>query len=52
MLDDIIFDSMFLTFETDEISSSDPITAYSFDGESFDYIPSSSGGEVSVVFIN
>jgi hypothetical protein len=52
MIDEIIYDSLFLTFEPDKETTTDPITAYSYDGEDYDFDTSGTGGETSVVFIN
>jgi hypothetical protein len=56
MIDEIIYDSLFLTFEPDKETTTDPITAYSYDGDNYDAtiteITGSMGGETSVVFIN
>lgn len=52
MLDDIVYDSLFLTFEVDEQTNTDPITSFSFDGDDYDFTATSGGGEVSVVFIS
>jgi hypothetical protein len=53
MIHEIIYDSLFLTFEPDKETTTDPITAYSYDGENYDFDTSSTGGgETSVVFIN
>ena len=50
MLDDITYDSLFLTFEVDKDITTDPITSYSYDGNDYDF--TSGGGETSVVFIS
>jgi hypothetical protein len=50
MLDDIIYDSLFMTFEVDEQNSSNPITSLSFDGENYDF--TAAGGETTFVFID
>jgi hypothetical protein len=50
MIDEIVYDSLFLTFEPDKETTTLPITAYSYDGDDYDF--SSTGGETSVVFIN
>lgn len=54
MLEDIIYDPLFLTFEVDEETNTDPITSFSFDEGNYDFTPgsTSSGGEVSIVFIS
>lgn len=53
MIDEIVYDSFFLTFEPDKETTTDPITAYSYDGDNYDFSTTSSGGgETSVVFIN
>jgi hypothetical protein len=51
MLDDIVYDSLFLTVEADKDTSTDPIASYSYDGADYDYTITSSGGETSFVFI-
>lgn len=50
MIEDIVFDSLLLVFETPEETPGGTISSYSFDGDNFD--ASSGGGEVSVIFIN
>jgi hypothetical protein len=50
MIDEIVYDSLFLTFEPDKEITTGPITIYSYDGNDYDF--SSTGGETSVVFIN
>lgn len=50
MINEITYDSFFLTFETDKEVTTDPITAYSYDGNDYDF--TSGGGEVSFIFIN
>jgi hypothetical protein len=50
MLDDIVYDSLFLIVEVDKDTSSNPITAYSYDGADYDLTPG--GGETSFVFIS
>ena len=53
MIEDIIFDSLMLVYETPEETPGGIIYAYSFDGDNFDFTTSSGGGgETSVVFIN
>ena len=52
MIDEIVYDSFFLTFEVDKELTTDPITAYSYDGESYDFSITSTGGETSSIFIN
>jgi len=49
MIEDIVFDSLLLVFETPEETLGGTISSYSFDGDNFD---ASSGGEVSVIFFN
>jgi hypothetical protein len=50
MIDEIVYDSLFLTFEPDKEITTDPIAAYSYDGDNYD--SGTGGGETSVVFIN
>ena len=50
MINEIVYDSFFLTFEADKEVTTLPITAYSYDGNDYDF--SSTSGETSVVFIN
>ena len=50
MLEDIIYESSFLTFEVEEENNNDPIQSLSFEGGDFDF--TSTGGEVSIVFIS
>jgi hypothetical protein len=54
MIDEIVYDSLFLTFETNKETTTDPITAYSYDGDNYDFTITSGtgGGETSHVFIN
>jgi hypothetical protein len=49
MIDDILFDSNFMTFEVDSVTASTTISGYNYDGENFDFSPNA--GEISVVFI-
>lgn len=50
MIDDILFDSNFMTFEVDSVTASTTISGYNYDGENFDFSPNAAG-EISVVFI-
>ena len=49
MIEDIIFDSLLLVFETPEETPGGTISSYSFDGDNF---AGGGGGETSVIFIN
>jgi len=49
MIEDIVFDSLLLVFETPEETPGGTISSYSFDGDNFD---AGGGGEVSVIFIS
>jgi hypothetical protein len=50
MIQDIIYDAPLFVFEAPTSGSAVAITAYSYDGDDYDF--SSTGGETSVVFIN
>jgi hypothetical protein len=50
MINEIVYDSLFLTFETVKETTTEPITAYSYDGDNYNF--STTGGETSVIFIN
>ena len=54
MIDEIVYDSLFLTFEPDKETTTDPIAAYSYDGNNYDFSVTTTSGtsEYSVVFIN
>ena len=53
MINEIVYDSLFLTFEVDKEVTTDSITAYSYDGDNFEFNSTSGGtGEYSVIFIN
>lgn len=53
MIDEIVYDSLLLTYEPDKATTTDPIAAYSYDGDNYDFDTSgTSGGETSHVFIN
>jgi hypothetical protein len=49
MIEDIVYDSLLLVFETPEETPGGTISSYSYDGDNFD---ATSGGETSVIFIN
>ena len=50
MIQDITYESPFLYFDAPQSGSAVAITAYSYDGDNYDF--SSTGGETSVVFIH
>ena len=50
MIQDIIYDAPLFVFEAPTSGSAVAITAYSYDGDDYDF--SSTGGETSVVFIH
>jgi len=55
MIQDITYETVFLYVTVPTGSTTDPITAYSYDGNNYDFTAatgSGAGGETSVVFIN
>jgi len=50
MIDDILYDSLIISFETPDESSGGQILGYNYQGDEFDFIESA--GEASVVFVN
>ena len=50
MIEDIVFDSLLLVFETPEETPGGVILSYSYDGDNF--AGGGGGGETSVIFIN
>jgi len=49
MIEDIVYDSLLLVFETPEETPGGIILGYSYDGDNFD---GGGGGETSVIFFN
>jgi len=52
MIEEILYDSLFFTFETNKEETTDSITSYSYDGENYDFDDSNTSGETSFIFIN
>jgi hypothetical protein len=53
MIQDITYETAFLYITVPTGSTTDPIAAYSYDGDNYDFDTSGTGGgENSVVFIN
>jgi hypothetical protein len=52
MIQDITYETTFLYYELPVTASIDPIAAYSYDGNNYDFSATGGGGETSVVFIN
>ena len=52
MIQDITYETPFLFVEPQTSGSAVSVTAYSYDGENYDYTQTTGGGETSVIFIS
>ena len=50
MIEDILYDSLIMSFETPDEGSGGQIFGYSYQGDEFDFVESA--GEINLVFVN